>query len=75
MAKPRRAEAESFSKNERQKLQSLCTQSGAAFGSLRNFGESLQSININGELFFQNLGTQSLFLLSVNFEKSRSLLV
>ena len=36
MPKLKREEAGSFSKSERQKLQKLCTQGGAAHGSVRN---------------------------------------
>ena len=36
MPKPKREEAESLSKSERQKLQRLYTQGGAAYGSVRN---------------------------------------
>ena len=40
MPKPKKEEAMSFSKSERQKLQALCTQSGAAYWSLRSLMET-----------------------------------
>ena len=40
MPKPKKEEAVSFSKSERQKLQDLCTQSGAAYWSLPSLMET-----------------------------------
>ena len=51
MPKLKREEAGSLSKSERQKLQRLYTQGGAAYGSLRNLVKA-SNLSIKGETIF-----------------------
>ena len=67
MPKLNREEAGSLSKSERQKLQRLYTQGGAAYGSVRNLVKpSDLSVSKVRQFFIQNLPIQNLLFPHVN---------
>ena len=74
MPKSKREKVESISKYERQKLQSLYTHSGAAYGSVRN---SVNASNLPlsklRQLYIQNLPIGILFLPRVISKERRHL--
>ena len=78
MPKLKRAEAGSLSKSERQRLQRLYTQGGAAYGSVRNLVKasilSVSKVRQFLHFYIQNFPLQNLLLPHVNSRAWKHLL-